>query len=80
MNGWNYDSDDPTWTATGADIPAWRYAVMYVVGSLWGKTDPLIGYFTGNTTGPTDIPATTDGSTLTITVPTAGWFTSTQAP
>ena len=77
-NGFKYDSDDPSWTASGGNIPAWRYAVMYVSGSLWGKTNPLIGYFLGDTT-PADVPATSDGNSLTITVPTAGWFTVTQA-
>lgn len=77
-NGWKYDSDDPAWTASGGAIPAWRYAVMYVSGSLWGKTNPLIGYFLGDTT-PADVPATSDGNPLTITVPTAGWFDITQA-
>lgn len=77
-NGFKYDSDDPSWTASGGNIPAWRYAVMYVSGSLWGKTSPLIGYFLGDT-APADVPATSDGNPLTITVPTAGWFTVTQA-
>ena len=77
-NGWMYDSDDPTWTASGGNIPAWRYAVMYVSGTLWGKTNPVIGYFVGDST-PADVPATTTGNPLTITAPTAGWFTSTQA-
>lgn len=74
--GWNYDSADPTWTASGGAIPAWRYAVMYVSGTLWGKTDPVIGYFVGDST-PADVPATSDGNPLTITVNASGWFATT---
>ena len=77
-NGHKYDSDDPAWTASGGSIPAWRYAVMYVSGSLWGKTNPVIGYFLGDST-PADVPATTDGNPLTIQVNANGWFGVTQA-
>lgn len=77
-NGWKYDSDDPSWTASGGSIPAFRYAVVYVVGTLWGKVNPLLGYFLGDTT-PADVPATTAGNPLTITVNAAGWFDTTQA-
>lgn len=72
-NGFKYESDDPSWTASGGNIPAWRYGVLYVSGSLWSLTSPLIGYFVGDNT-PADIPATTDGNTLTITCPANGWF------
>ena len=71
--GFKYSSDNPTWTATGGSIPAWRYAVFYVEGTLRGMTNPLIGYFLGDTT-PADIPATTDTNTLTIACPAGGWF------
>lgn len=77
-NGHKYDSDDPAWTATGGNIPAWRYGVLYVSGSLWGKTSPVVGYFVGDS-APADVPATTAGNPLTITVPAAGWFDITQA-
>lgn len=77
-NGWKYDSDDVVWTASGGSIPAWRNAVMYVSGSLWGKTNPLIGFFVGDST-PADVPATTDGNPLTIQVAAGGWFGVTQA-
>lgn len=76
-NGWKFDSDDVEWTASGGSIPAWRYGVLYVSGSLWGKTNPLIGYFVGDTT-PADVPATTDGNPLKITAPANGWFAVTQ--
>lgn len=77
-NGHNFDSADPSWTASGTGIPAWRYAVVYVVGSLWGKTNPLVGYFVGDAT-PADVPLTTAGNPLGITVAAAGWFDITQA-
>ncbi len=77
-NGWKYDSDDVTWTATGGSIPAWRYGVMYLSGTVWGMVNPVIGYFLGDST-PADVPATTTGNPLTITVNANGWFGVTQA-
>jgi len=73
VNGFLFDSDDVVWTASGGSIPAWRYAVMYVSGSLWGLTNPLIGSFIGDS-APADIPATTAGNNLTLTGPSGGWF------
>lgn len=46
---------------------------MYVSGSLWGLTNPLIGSFLGDN-APADIAATTAGNNLTVTAPSAGWF------
>lgn len=63
----------PAWDATGTGIPAHRYYVMYVEGTQWGKVNPLIGYFVGDST-PADIPLTSSGNTLTVTTPAAGWF------
>lgn len=77
-NGWNYSSDNPTWNATGGSIPVWRYGVLVVVGSLWGKTSPLIAGFLGDT-APADVPATTAGNPLAIQAPAGGWFGVTQA-
>ena len=71
--GFKFSSASPTWTASGGSIDAWRYGVIYVVGSLWGLTNPVIGYFVGDST-PANIPATTVGNTLTVTVPANGWF------
>lgn len=71
--GYKYSSDNVSWTASGAGIPAWRYAVMYVSGALWSKTDPMIGYFIGDDT-PADVPLTASGNTLQLTVPANGWF------
>ena len=63
----------PAWTASGSGIPAHRYYVMYVVGTLWGRVNPVIGYFLGDAT-PADIPLTTATNTLTVTTPALGWF------
>ena len=78
-NGWKFVTNNTSWTASGGSIPAWRYAVMYVSGSLWGMTNPLIGYFLGDAT-PADSPATTTGNILVLGPNlTNGWFTITQA-
>lgn len=72
-NGYYLAGTIPAWTASGAGIPAHRYYVMYIVGTVWGQVNPLIGYFIGDTT-PADIPLTTAGNTLTVTTPATGWF------
>lgn len=71
--GFKYTSDAVVWTASGGSIDAWRTAIMYISGSLWGLTSPLIGYFLGDAT-PANIAATTTGNTLTLTPPSGGWF------
>ena len=71
--GYKFASASPAATASGGSIPAFRYAVFYVSGTLWGKVNPVIGYFLGDTT-PADIAATTVGNTLTLNCPAAGWF------
>jgi len=72
-NGFKFSTASPQWTAGASNFPVWRYGVLYVVGSLWGMTNPLIGYFLGDST-PADVPVTTSGNTLTINCPAAGWF------
>ncbi len=74
--GFKFSSANPSWTASGGNIPAHRYYVMYVSGTLWGMTNPLIGYFLGDS-APADIAATTSGNTLTVTCPSGGWFDAT---
>jgi hypothetical protein len=32
-----------TWTASGGSIPAWRRGVVYYLGTLNGKANPLVG-------------------------------------
>lgn len=73
IGGFKLISGNAAWTASGGSIPAWRYAVLYVSGTLWGLTNPLIGYFLGDST-PADVPATTLNNTLTIVCPADGWF------
>ena len=71
--GYKLASASPSKTASGGNIPAFRYCVLRVSGTLWGMTDPLIGYFLGDST-PADVPATTTGNALTINCPANGWF------
>ncbi|XHS78484.1 hypothetical protein ACFJGW_00505 [Burkholderiaceae bacterium UC74_6] len=71
--GYKFSSSDVAWAATGADIPAHRYGVILVIGTLWGMTNPVIGYFVVDTT-PADKPPTTNGNTLTHSCPAQGWF------
>lgn len=74
--GYKFSSASPSWTASGGNIPAFRYVVFYVSGTFNGKTNPLIGYFVGDS-APADVPATSDGNPLTLTTPANGWFTAT---
>lgn len=71
--GFRFESDDVSWTASGSGIAAWRYAVMYISGTVQGITNPLIGYFLGDNT-PADIPITSAGVILKLECPTDGWF------
>mgnify|MGYP000703988785 CR=1 FL=1 len=64
------------WTASGSGIPAWRYGVLYYLGTLNGKVNPLVAYFLGDST-PADVPLTTSGNTLTITPNASGILTAT---
>lgn len=75
--GFKFSSANIQWTASGGSIPAWRYAVFYVVGTIDSVVNPLIGYFIGND-APADIPATIDGSPLNLNCPAGGWFTTTR--
>lgn len=71
--GYKFSSDNVIWTASGGTIPVWRYAVMYVSGTLFGVTNPLIGYFLGNA-DDVDINPTYSGNPLTLICPPDGWF------
>ena len=73
VGGWKFSSAAASWTASGAGIPAHRYYVMHVLGTLFGLVNPLIGYFIGDNT-PADIPLTTAGNPLTVTPAAGGWF------
>lgn len=72
-SGYKIATSNADWVGVGDGVEAWRYAVMYVSGSLWGLTNPLIGYFLGDST-PADVPITPSGNTLTIACPADGWF------
>jgi hypothetical protein len=50
--GYKFSTGNASWTASGTGVPAWRYGVIYVEGSLWGLTSPLLGYFTGDSGTP----------------------------
>ncbi len=76
-NGYKFSTGNALWTASGSGIPAWRYGVIYVVGSLWGITSPLLAYFTGDS-APADIPLTASGNSLQVNCPANGWFTITR--
>lgn len=75
--GYKFSTGNASWTASGAGIPAWRYGVIYVSGTLFGLTSPLLGIFTGDS-APADVPLTASGNTLQINCPANGWFTGTR--
>lgn len=77
-NDAKFDADDVVWTAVGGSIPAWRYGVIHVNGTLNGHVNPLVGYFEGDPT-PADIPATSSGNTLTLQFNANGIITFTYA-
>lgn len=64
------------WTADGTGIPAWRYGVIYYLGTLNGKVNPLVGYFLGDVT-PADVPLTSAPNTLTVTPNASGLISAT---
>lgn len=66
-----FTSNAFVWTAAGGNIPAWRRGVVYYLGTLNGKVNPVVGHFLGDST-PADIPATTNGNTLTVTPNASG--------
>jgi len=76
-NGFKFSSDAVVWTATALGINEWKYAVFSITGTVDGLTNPLIGYFEGES-GST-IPETTNTNTLTLTPNANGWFDVTHA-
>lgn len=70
-----FTCDAFVWTASGGSIPAWRRGVVYYLGTLNGKVNPIIGHFLGDST-PADIPATSSGNTLTVTPNASGILTA----
>lgn len=75
--GFKFSTGNASWIASGSGIPAWRNGIIYVVGSLWGLTSPLLCYFIGDS-APADVPLTAAGNTLQINTPANGWFTVTR--
>lgn len=68
---------NPTiWTASGSGIPAWRRAVLYYLGTLNSKVNPIVAHMLGDS-APADVPLTTSTNTLTITMNAAGAITLT---
>lgn len=72
-DGFKFSTGNATWTASGAGIPAWRYYVIYCVGSLWSLTSPLLAYGLGDS-APADVPATSAPNIFGINCPSDGWF------
>lgn len=70
-----FTADAVQWTASGSGIPAWRRGVVYAVGTIGGKVNPIVGHFLGDS-APADIPVTTAGNTLTVTPSASGWLTA----
>lgn len=60
-----FDTDNVSWTASGAGITA-RYAVLYAVGTLNGSVNPLVAYMLLDS-APADV-ATSATNTLTINI------------
>jgi hypothetical protein len=71
-----FTSAAATWTAAGGSIPAWRRGVIYYLGTLNGKVNPIVGHFLGDN-APADVPATTTGNTLTVTPSASGLVSAT---
>jgi hypothetical protein len=63
-------------TATGTGIPAWRRAVLYYLGTLNSKVNPIVAHCLGDS-APADVPLTTAGNTLTITPHASGIIAAT---
>lgn len=66
------------WNATGSGIPAWYRAVLYYLGTLNGKVNPLLAHCLGDST-PANVPLTTAGNPLTITPHANGIINSTKS-
>lgn len=71
-----FTSSPVVWTASGTGIPAWRRMVLYYLGTLNGKVNPIVAHALGDST-PADIPLTTSGNTLTITPNASGILSAT---
>lgn len=68
-----FTSNPFVWTASGGSIPAWRRAVIYFLGTVNGKTNPIVAHCLGDAS-PADMPATS--TTLTFTPSASGIVTN----
>lgn len=66
-----FTSAAASWVASGGTIAAWRRGVVYYLGTLNGKLNPIVGHFLGDGTG-IDVPATSSGATLSVTPNSSG--------
>ena len=71
--GMKISSSQARWDASGVGIPAWRYMVLYISGTVGGVANPLIAFALGDDT-PADVPVTPSGSSLFIPCPDGGWI------
>lgn len=69
------DTANVVWTASGGDIDASRYAILYD-DTPTSPADPLVAYILMDTT-PANVGPITSGNTLTITWNASGIFTLT---
>ena len=69
----------PDWTSTGTGIPAWRWIVVFALGTLNGHTNPLVGFCLGNGLN-VDVPLTTPGIAISILPGAAGLIQITHSP
>ena len=76
IDGFKLTSGPASWSASGGDIPAWRYSVVYYFGTIAGIVNPLVAYCLGDATN-IDVPPTTSGGSLTINCPADGWVDKT---
>ncbi len=68
---WKFSTANWTQTFTGINSPAIKYAVMYINATVDSIVKPLIGYFELESGSSVTVLA---GNTLTLQVPTNGWF------
>lgn len=76
-NGHKFMSGNAVWAASGGGIPAWKYAVLSITGTVDGLTNPLLAYFEGNEGG--NVGATDAGKYLTLNCPPNGWIDNVRA-
>ena len=74
-----FTSAAAVFNATGAGIPAWRRAVVYYNGTLNGKVNPIVAHMLGDA-APADVPTTTAGNPLTVTMHANGIVNVSRAP